>query len=255
MELGLVKFLGASGIYFTTLFSGWIPLRARAKQQHQCASLGESLASGVFLGAALFHMLPEAHEGFEQAIPTTHYPFASLFCVLGFMLLLLLDKLSFSWSHTKEAKDDKCILAYILTLAISIHAFIEGAALGVNTALATVSIIFIAVLAHKGSESFSLVTILNRSSLSLTRINVLFLSFALVTPLGIVLGNLAAQHFVSTSGVLVTAFCNALAAGTFLYIATMHNLKEYLLNGTRHAMNFACMVVGLAIMAVIAIWV
>ena len=48
MELGLVKTLGASGIYFATLFSGWIPLRARAKQQHHCASLGEVSERCVF---------------------------------------------------------------------------------------------------------------------------------------------------------------------------------------------------------------
>ena len=200
-------------------------------------------------------MLPEAHEGFEQAIPTSHYPFASLFCVIGFMALLMLDKISILCSRAADPNQSKHLLAYALTLAISIHAFIEGAALGVNTTLATVSIIFIAILAHKGSESFSLATTLSRSPLSLTRVNILFLSFAMVTPIGIALGSVVSHHFVSTSGVLATAFFNALAAGTFLYIATMHNLKEYLLHGTRHAMNFTCMVLGLTIMAVVAIWV
>lgn len=255
MELWLVKLLGASGIYFATLFSGWFPLQARTKQKHHCASLGESLASGVFLGAALFHMLPEAQEGFEKAITTSHYPFASLFCVLGFMVLLMLDKVSILWSKATDPTHSKHLLVYALTLAISIHAFIEGAALGVNTTMATVSIIFIAILAHKGSESFSLATTLSRSPLSLLRVNTLFFAFAMVTPIGIALGSVVSHHFVSTSGVLATAFFNALAAGTFLYIATMHNLKEYLLHGTRHALNFTCMLLGLAIMALVAVWV
>src|SRR5207244_584609 len=77
---------------------------------------------------------------------------------------------------------------YMLALILIVHSLIEGIVLGINSTIATASVIFIAIIAHKGSESFALAVVLNRSHLSLAKIINLIIVFSLMTPLGISLG-------------------------------------------------------------------
>jgi len=68
----------------------------------------------------------------------------------------------------------------MLAVILVIHSLIEGAALGVNATFSTASVIFVAIIAHKGSESFALAVILNRSQLSLKAVMITILIFALM---------------------------------------------------------------------------
>ena len=56
-------------------------------------SLGNAFAAGVFLAAGLLHMLPDAHEGFQQFCD---FPFAYLGCAMGFSIILFLERVLLS---------------------------------------------------------------------------------------------------------------------------------------------------------------
>ena len=49
---------------------------------------------------------------------------------------------------------------YLLLIALSIHGFFEGLALGIQEEYNSIFILAIAILAHKWAESFTLVTII-----------------------------------------------------------------------------------------------
>ena len=115
----------------------------------------------------------------------------------------------------------------MLAVILIIHSLIEGAVLGINTTLATAAVIFIAIIAHKGSESFALAVILNRNQIILKRIIIIVGLFSLMTPLGILFGASLASGLPLNEEHLLTAGFNAFAAGTFLYMSTLHHINHH----------------------------
>ncbi len=257
MSLLLFKVLAAAIILITSLVAGVRTLyKCRHNPNYHLLELGEALAGGVFLGIAFFHMLPDAQADLYQAYGNLSYPYANLLCVLGFVLLLFLEKVIL---HVGEADtqnvQQKTLVPYILPIVLSVHALTEGAALGINTTLADITIIFIAIIIHKGSESFALAASLGRSHLPLARSMPVFLGWALMSPLGVLLGSILADHLQSHRGLVMAAIFNALAAGTFLYIATLHKTSHLCRSKhTDHFVEFLLLLAGLTLMAVVEIW-
>lgn len=250
MSLIIYKFFASMLILITSLIAVAYPLKIRAKPTHNnLLELADALASGIFLGAALFHMLPDAINDFSNALGGIHYPLAELFCAAGFLLLLFFERLSGNNSDHHHAT-----ASYVVTAIIIIHSFIEGAALGINTTFATASIIFLAIIAHKSSEGFMLAVTLTRSKLSLKSILLLITVFSLMTPIGIALGTGINALFQAHIGLLLTAGFNAFAAGTFLYMSTLHHINHH--QRSHHGeglIEFTALLVGISVMAGLAI--
>lgn len=252
MSLIIYKAVAGLLIFITSLAAVIYPLKVRANPTHHHAlELGDALASGIFLGAALFHMLPNAIHEFSYALNDVHYPLAELFCAAGFLLLLFFERLS----SRAAGEHDITTLPYVIAIIIIIHSLIEGTALGVNTSFATASIIFLAIIAHKSSESFALAVTLNRSQLSFSHILTLITIFAIMTPLGISIGTTVTQFLQFKTGQLLTAGFNAFAAGTFLYMSTLHHINHHhKANENEGLFEFSILMLGLSIMALLAIW-
>ena len=241
MNLLTFKIFAAVIIFLIALISGlWPFLKKTAKDLD--FPFGESFAAGIFLGAGLLHMLPDAAREFFHA--GYHYPIAYLMAAGGFLLLLFLE-------HLNHAI--KTHIALLTLLMLSIHSLLEGAAVGLSQDFLTSFMIFIAIIAHKGAASFALSINLNRSSLPRVLTWTGFAFFALMTPLGIFAGD-----WVTTAtqvNALLTPTFTALAAGTFLYIGTLHGLDRAIL--IRHCCNikeFLIMLVGFSLMAIVALW-
>jgi zinc transporter 1/2/3 len=249
------KFFAGILIFIVSLIAVIYPIRARIYPSHnRVLELGDAFASGIFLGAGLFHMLPDAISSFTANMPNLHYPLAELLCAVGFLFLLFLERLA-HYSSSENAHNHTTSLPYMLAIILTIHALIEGAALGVNATFATASVIFVAIIAHKGSESFALAVILNRSQLQLKTIFITIFIFALMTPIGIGLGTTLTTTLHSQSGSLLTAAFNAFAAGTFLYMSTLHHINHHhRINEAESLLEFLFLVIGLVIMAGIAGW-
>jgi len=102
-----------------------------------------------------------------------------------------------------------------LMLALSIHACLEGIALGLLETKESTINLCIGIILHKIAASFSLAIELKIKYGDRHKIMGLILAvFAIATPLGVVIG-LAAKN----SSPLVDVIFSSLAAGTFVYIA------------------------------------
>ena len=239
-------------IFFVSLATAIYPLKKRKDGlQSEKFALSEAIASGIFLGAAFFHMLPDAIKTFHAAYGNTVYPIPELICILGFLFFLFLERLSLISTslHSKQT------LPLLLTLTLMIHGIIEGMALGISITLSETLLILIAIMAHKGSESFALCIALLRYQLPVRQIAIIIALFALMTPIGISIGAVINEMSTTHNDVLLAALVNAFAAGTFLYISTLHHIHFHKhANEKQGLIEFSCLVLGVATMAVIALW-
>lgn len=70
-----LKIFFAFSIFVVILLAGWYPFKKRIKDdRHIDFPVGETLATGVFLGAGLLHMLPDANSLFKKWGTTTLSP-------------------------------------------------------------------------------------------------------------------------------------------------------------------------------------
>ncbi len=249
MTLSAYKIAAALLIFLAGFVTSIYLIKRRHSSQHgEQASVFEALASGIFLGAAFFHMLPDSIRSFHTLYPDMHYPIPELICVAGFLLLLFLERLSLTSNDLRM----RSYIPYILALTLTIHALSEGAALGLESAYAETVMLFIAILAHKSTESFGLCMLLLRYALPLPRVMVILLLFSLMTPLGILLGDFITT---SSSNQELAAIFTAFAAGTFLYISTLHHVHFHHHGDEAQGMvEFVFLTVGVVMMGVIGLW-
>ncbi len=249
-DLSLLKILAAIAILIVAAIAGWLPFHRRfSSLKGLDFPRGEALASGVFLGAALIHMLSDSANQFQQL--NIHYPLAFFLAGLSFLILLLLEHFGSEISH--HGKKNSASIAIISFVMLSIHSLFAGAALGLSHYLGTVILILIAILAHKWAAGFALAIQLNKSTLSQTKRILYFTIFALMTPLGIVLG----QGLASTTGAypFIEPVLLAIASGTFLYIGTLHGLKRsVMVERCCNLKDFSFVIIGFLLMALVAIW-
>ena len=255
MSLTIFKLWTVLLILLTTILGGIWPFLKKKKQMLSANNhavdfpMGESFASGIFLGAGLLHMLPDSAAAFIKA--GHDYPFPYLIATSVFLFLLLLEHVSVSLQHQANKLGPSIVVLSVVML--SVHSLLEGTAVGISNNLAAAVVIFIAIIAHKGAASFALATNLNKSPLSFKVCVLSFIFFALMTPVGILWGNwiLFSNH---ENFLLVPTF-SALAAGTFLYIGTLHGLdRASLIKNCCNMREFLFMIAGFMLMASIAIW-
>jgi zinc transporter 1/2/3 len=248
----LFKFLAGTLILIVTLVCGLGPIRKWWKKAHShTLALAEAFAGGIFLGVALFHMLPDSTRAFQQLLGQDAYPYGNLFCAVGFMFLLGMENIILRVVHHRQNP-----IPFLLAAVLSIHALIEGSALGINTSFADTVLIFIAIIVHKGSESLALAANFARNSTLPKHAMVVFLIFASMTPLGILMGDLLAETSAGNHNPFLEPTFNALAAGTFLYIATLHKIHhQHIHECLGNLKEYTAMTIGLIAMAVLAIWI
>ncbi len=227
---------------------------AGSKRSEFLFSMGNAFAGGVFLGAGLIHMLPDAQEGFRALTNGSDYPWFALVCCVGFLAILLLEKVLMRHDHNSEPFHGGPVFPYVLMLALSIHSIITGIALGTESKIAQAVVIMIAVVAHKGTAAFALGVSMTRAQVALRRFFVMILLFAFMTPFGLLLGCGFMKLLAGTAEQVFEALFDALAAGTFLYIALLDIVQEEFSRERHNALKFLLVLSGLAVMAIVAVW-
>lgn len=253
----LIALVGGAGV-----FAPWLAAR---RGGGRAIAFGNSFAGGVLLAAGLIHLLADASDGFASAYPDLDYPAAFAVATLAFILVLGLERVIPRALETGSLSEDPESAAligsgkgglapYLLLLTLSIHSLIAGLTLGLSTA-AGATVLLIAILAHKGAAGFALGSTFREAAIPpRTRIPAL-LVFVGSTPAGVLLGGLAIELFGSGSGA-AEAWFKAVAAGTFLYIATLDIVREeFFPGGTDRAQRLGFALLGAGIMALVAIWV
>jgi zinc transporter 1/2/3 len=247
-------------IFLVGLAGGLVTLRLeKFRGVETLFSLGSALAGGVFLGAGLIHLLPDSIAAFEEALPHHDYPLAALLAASGCVFILFLERVLLASMDAEGAlagadqKGSVSVLA--LTAALSIHSLLAGAALGSDDTVAGSLVIFLAIIAHKGSAAFALSVSLVRNGLNRKTVMKIISLFSLMTPFGILLG-LAFETYLTGSGErLFEGVFDGLAAGTFVYIASIDIIVEEFASPKNRWPKFWLLASGLGLMAAIAAWV
>ncbi|MFH1627836.1 MAG: ZIP family metal transporter [Pseudomonadota bacterium] len=254
----MFKIIAFFAVFATGLLGGllskWL---SGSKRSDLIFSLGNAFAGGVFLGAGLIHMLPDAQEGFSD-LTVSGYPWFAVVCCVGFLFVLFLEKVAMRHSHSHDDASmfsgQLALYPYVLMIVLSIHSIITGIALGTEVRIAQVAVILIAVVAHKGTAAFALTVSLLRGSVARARIIGMVILFSLMTPIGILLGLGCMELLTGRAEKIFEAGFDALAAGTFLYVALLDILEEEFAGHKHRPLKFAFVFGGLAVMAIIAIW-
>lgn len=245
-----LKLMALILVFLLTLISGAYPFFKKIKtQQIPTFPIGESLAVGVFLGASLMEMLADATRDFYRL--DYHYPFAFLIAGLVFLLFLWLEHVGRKLYQERGAFSNA--FAILATVMLSIHSFFTGTALGLGDSVSVVLMILFAILAHKWAVSFSLSVQITRSQLSFPVGLALFLTFSFMVPLGIIFGS-AVSARLDHYGLIEPVF-SAIAAGTLLYLGTLHGLEKATLVKHHCGLHrFYYVILGFLLMAGVAIW-
>ncbi len=239
-------------IFLTGFLGGAWALRGglKAGGPGAIASLGAAAAAGIFLGAGFIHMLGDANDTFGDILPQMDFPLAYLIAAIGFVTVLTIERVVFRAASTAQGP-----FAYILTVVLGFHSLIAGIALGVEDHAVLGMAIAIAIVAHKGAAAFALGTSFVKSGMARGRAWGLITTFSCVTPLGIAVGALLGNFLDHGSGEVVEAVFDALAAGSFLYIAAIDIIhEEFGETHESHLPRLGALLAGLGLMALIALW-
>lgn len=272
-----------------SLIGAAVPLRFRFG--HAQLQVYLSLAAGALLGAALFHLLPEASEHI-------HGDFG-LPVVIGIGVVFLLQRYLAPHSHepfghshresepeadtgarilSRTSQDNRVsawgseghahvharplVTGVVAILALSIHSFFDGVAIGAVTsgvvdaghdgvslghaAQPLAFAVFLSVLIHKPMDGLSVSVLLLNAGTPARRLWSIQVFYAALVPVG-------AVTFTVTSGAVaepstLVGYTLAFSAGTFLAIALTDLLPELHFHAhDRHKLSFA-LLFGLLVM-------
>jgi zinc and cadmium transporter len=271
----------AGAILVGALAGGALPLLGRMRRNDALLSF----SAGVMLGAAFFHMLPEAAAGAGlSAIP---------FVLVGFLFLFLLERFvlvhvcaepgpaavgggsvaafvpvgDHTGAHTGAGHHtdgghahadgaghhphggtgcDVHTLGLAAFVGLSLHTIVDGFALGAASSERALGfLVFLAILAHKVPSSFSLSSILRAEGYSRRRALLMNAAFATMVPLG-------AGLYLVLRGIVhadnFTALALAASSGTFLHLALSDILPDLHRRGGSKLKLSAALLVGIAVM-------
>ncbi|MFT7677010.1 MAG: zinc transporter ZupT [Planctomycetota bacterium] len=245
--------LEIAGIFAVALLGGAIPLWVRWKERGLHIAL--ALATGVFLGAVFLHLLPEvAMQTAEAALADDHghdHPGEHLhgdllpwLCMLVGALGVYLVEALFLRPHDHDELHRHRAVSWSALLGLAVHSLTAGMAFAVMRGKNIESAMLLAILTHKGFEAFSLTSVFQLAQYSRKQVMLVVFCFALVTPVGILLGDFLAEGL-GSQGVLML---NALAAGTFLYVCLCELLAEVFHHREDGAAKMGLLAVGVGIM-------
>lgn len=242
-------------IFITGLVGGLIPTRIpETESGKRLLTLGNALAGGIFFGASAFHLWPDSLEFIKDSSLDTPLTFPFILSVSGFMLVLFLEKVLLTGEDVGEmAANKNVIYPYILTLVLSVHSLIAGMALGLEGSTPDAIALLIAILAHKAFAGIALGISLSRAGFSYRRHVGIIILFAFSTPTGVIIGSFLASIAQNETALAMEGIFDAIAAGTFLYVALMDIINETFEESKDRWFKFLMVLVGLILMLLLTL--
>lgn len=272
-------------IVLVSLLGGCLPLLSRIS--HGRLQFYLTASAGVMLGAAFFHVMPDAikyagEEGFGWWMALG---VVGLFCIERFIAPHSHEvdgnghdhhhhehPLKDSNGHSSASPETRAaapaIAGWMAVLGLSIHTFMNGfglagavrAGLQSGHPAATVGVVaaafpglalFLAILIHKPADALAITTVLSRKRVSPRRLSLVQLCFAAMIPIGAGVFLVSARNSVNVSNEL-TGAALAFSAGTFLFIALSDLLPEVQFHRHDRMLLFLTLVAGVVLMGGIA---
>ena len=245
--------LDAGLLFLIALVGGCLPMVVKWTDRLLHAIL--ALSCGIFLGAVFLHLLPTlsgieqqlmAANGHVQEHGHAHGPMSLWFFVLVGVVGVYLIEALFLRSHHHDEDHHHKMVGYAALLGLSIHGLTAGLGVAMTEGTEARDPIMVSLLAHKGAESFSLATVFLLARFRRRRILTMLVLFSLVTPAGILIGEMATESL----GDYGRAVLTALASGTFLYVC----LSELLPEVFHHKEDVVAKISLLALGVVMMVW-
>lgn len=233
------------GIFLAAIVGALPPLlwRWSDRQLHLFVAFG----AGVFLGTVFFHLIPETI--------TNEPSMLNKFMLLnGFMVALFAERVLVRHAH--HDCDDKAehrhqVVGISAFIGLSIHSLMAGFALGASFSAPNLAfVIFLAIISHKTVAAFSLATVFKLSEIPLKHGLFMLAAFTVCTPLGALI-SIPLIHVLRDIHLTIPT---ALAAGTFIYVATMDLLPEAFHNTHNRLATFIALSIGIFVMFFITHW-
>ncbi|WP_307838292.1 ZIP family metal transporter [Francisella noatunensis] len=112
--------------------------------------------------------------------------------------------------------------------------------------------VLLAIIAHKWAASLALSIVINKSNLQFFIRFILFFGFALMAPLGVLFGANIQEHVTNP---YIEPTITSIAAGTFIYMGTLHGLeRSILIKDCCNTKEYTFVIIGFTLMAIVAIW-
>ena len=224
------------GILLASVLGALPPMLGRwsDRQLHLFIAFG----AGVFLGAVFFHLVP-------KAIANHPGNLTNAMILLGFTVVLLVERVVLGRPQSSDeglGQQRHHVLGISAFVGLSLHSLTEGFALGTGVAAPQLAaVLVLAIMSHKAVAAFSLATVFRLSNIPRKQAVIMLGVFAGLTPLGALLSAL----LVNALSLSQTAIPTALAAGTFIYVATMDLLPEAFHTGQKRLITFAALSLGI----------
>lgn len=166
------------------------------------------------------HSNEHSHEVGPDA---SHANLVWMFVLLGVLAVYLLEALVLR-THDHDDLHRHRAVGWAALWGLSVHGLTAGMAWSVAAGQSAQmgQVMLVAILAHKAFESFSLSTVFLLGEIPLKKVAHIAIGFALVTPVGALLG----QSLLGVLGPLGQDLLMALAAGTFLFVCLCELLGE-----------------------------
>lgn len=198
------------------------------------------------------HLLPEAVTTMAQIVPNGANK-ALVFCLVGYMAMLFIEKVAFSVHEVKEelpaSFDSTGKIANVLTApqsalvahniessnrqksaialccAISVHSFFEAAALGLATDFTSACMMSACIALHQPAESVALLVAFLKSDLTPRQIACWLTAYSLMSVVGV----LAGLMMTTWANRQMEAMVMAITAGTFIYVGATEVSSRFLI--------------------------
>lgn len=166
--------------------------------------------------------------------------------VLGVFLVeaLMIPGTTHGHGHGHNDAQRHAAVGWAALVGLSVHSLTAGVALAAVQGEAQLAgVMLLAILAHKGFESFSLASVFSMTDIGRGRLITLLVAFSLITPLGLLMGG-ALTGLLGASIPILTS----LAAGTFLYVCLCELLPEVFHQRQDSALKLGLLTAGVTLM-------
>jgi zinc and cadmium transporter len=260
MTSGGTLALYTGAILAGALAGGALPLVGRVRK----SDLLLSFSAGVMLGAAFLHMLPEAIESAGvHALPWVLGGFMALYVLERFALVHLCSEPGPNATLTGEAAPhveghghehvgcEVHTMGWAAFVGMSLHTMVDGFALASASVTPELGLlVFLAILAHKVPNAFSLSAILMAEGFSRRKALLLNAAFALTLPIGVAIYVLLRD---AVHAERFTGFALGASAGTFLHLSVSDILPDLHRRGGSKWRISGAVVAGVVLMGVLGL--
>jgi zinc transporter ZupT len=202
------------GLIASVILGGMVVTYLNASNKSQFIKLALAFSGGFLLAIIFQHLIPDIYEDGQAKM--------GIFILIGFLIQLILEYFSGGIEHGHVHVHKGQPLPWVLFMSLSVHSIIEGIPLGneymgiVNTHEHAHGSLFWGIIFHQVPVAIALMTLLINTKLTQIQSWLVLLLFAVMTPLGVLLGfNVSPAELGLDVHVIL-----AIVVGMFLHIST-----------------------------------